>query len=323
MEKIKKGFNFKILSLIISTHFLFTGILYSHPVSEDSLRVPVGQVSKRMEEVTEAQNKISPTTLALERLEQEWNDIFSDFKNNKVILDGDTFSCLKANTVLRNIIEADVLKARKGNKELTYIISCGQNEDVSMLINALSESIPEKEKPLWTISIIVTNIKSESLEVSKKIISDLKIKFNLPMCGYYIIIDITNTYQANALNKLLSKHDCLGIADGIMHNMGRAYIEPSLEYYKMLRSFVKEGSWFQIDTKDLQNAKEGLRWTPEDPVIVEARYKYTLETISELGFSTIGGINQKYKPFVIFKAVGTAYHVIREEMPGRMMRIAI
>jgi hypothetical protein len=40
MMKIKKAYNFKIISLVLSASFLFTSILYPCPISEDSLRVP-------------------------------------------------------------------------------------------------------------------------------------------------------------------------------------------------------------------------------------------------------------------------------------------
>ena len=40
MIKFKKHYNFKIILIALSISFLFTSILYSCPISEDSLRVP-------------------------------------------------------------------------------------------------------------------------------------------------------------------------------------------------------------------------------------------------------------------------------------------
>jgi hypothetical protein len=46
MLRFKKGYNLRVvISLIVSTSFLFTTNLYSYPDSKDALRVPVGQKS--------------------------------------------------------------------------------------------------------------------------------------------------------------------------------------------------------------------------------------------------------------------------------------
>ena len=47
MLHIKKLYNSKILSLTISIIFLYSATLYSHPISEDFLRVPVGEIKSK------------------------------------------------------------------------------------------------------------------------------------------------------------------------------------------------------------------------------------------------------------------------------------
>jgi len=217
-------------------------------------------------------------------LEKEWQDISSRFSaqnahNAKEVYTGDTFLKYGIDEVMRPIIRDDVSKARKGDKKLTYIVSCGQKTDISWLTDTLAELIPKAERPSWEISIIVTNIRSESLKLAASAVEDSSIS-GLSIKGYYLNIDIRSKEQVNALDGLLAKYNLYGAADGIMHNMGGNVIENAVGYHKLLRRLAREGSWLEIDRRRIINTDY-------------------LSKIANAGFIRIGNENKFY---TIFKA---------------------
>ena len=270
----------------------------SKDIFRSNLRVPIQPVTyNRIKNVIKPNDFIASglKTQAFINLEKEWQDISSKFSTQnayKIVYTGDTFLKWGIDKALRPIIEDDVLKTRKGDKKLAYIISCGQYEDTSWLVNTLAELIPKNERPSWAISIIVTNVRSKSLKLAASAIDNSLVGGSC-VNGYYLNIDIKDKEQVKALDKLLVKYNLYGVTNGIMHNMGGNLIENAIEYYKLLRNLSKEGSWLEIDryyippnNKNLQDGYSNL-FNLQPGSKYERLNKTYLYNMTNAGFSRI------------------------------------
>ena len=284
MKKINKVTNVALIFMLIEV-VLTPARAYSTDTTH--LRVPIQPATyNRIKDIIKQDDSLVPDlkAQAFIDLEKEWKRISSKFSaqnvsNARRAYTGNTFLQYGIDEAVKPIIEDDISKAREGDKKLAYIVSCGQYTDISWLIYTLTELIPKAERPSWGISIIVTNIRSESLKLAASAVEDSSLS-GLSIKGYYLNIDIRSKEQVSILDGLLAKYNLYGAADGIMHNMGGNVIENAAGYHKLLRRLAKEGSWLEIDRRRISNTDY-------------------LTNIANAGFTRIGNENKFY---TIFKA---------------------
>jgi hypothetical protein len=271
------------------------------------------QDTKSMIVVIEGISILKPVIRTLADLEKEWQAVSSRFsadnaRSARRVYTGDTFLDYGINKALKAIIREDILRAQKADKKLTYIISCGQYEDTSWLVNTLMELIPESDRHAWSISLIITNLKKESLDLAASAINDSSVD-GLPINTFYLNINVNDRAQVKELAKLFVKHDLYGIADGIMHNMGGSAGDYTMEYFRLFRNLAKHTGWLEVDRYYIPGDKKNLPsgYTNLFDLISGSKYekfdKLYLKSLSNVGFTITENGNN---PYAIFRILSPA-----------------